>query len=188
MNRCWATVLALALSQAGALTITASVTGEVPQGTRVGFWTVNPAGQALEEVVSAPLTGRELRLALPAQLSPGRSLQPLTPQNVTWRGVLEPVSLSAQASAAELKLFAFADSNLNGVRDPSEALREVGLVSGREPLFLVWTDRAVTVSAAQGYRADLIPGWNALLVAVGRSVVVTPLSNQKLELRLSLGL
>ncbi|WP_216329622.1 hypothetical protein [Deinococcus aestuarii] len=166
---------ALLAPPAGALTVTGSVAGSALPETRVGVWAVSASGQPVQEVASVPVTaGGRFRLGLPDTVPAPRAQTPLSAQNVAWPGVLDPVSVSAPAQAAELKFFTYRDVNRNGTRDESEELNEATANLGRGTLFVVWVGSDVTVKANRGYEAALKRGWNALVVEVARAVKVTP--------------
>lgn len=177
----------LCLGTGYALTVTGNVTGRPAADTRVSGWAVSASGQPVQELVSAPVQGGQFRLALPAAAPSARSQELLAPQSVTWPGVLDPVSVSGSALAAELRFFVYRDANRNGERDEGEPLREVTLNAGRGTLCAVWVSADVTVRAGRGYEAALKRGWNALVVEVGRTVRVTPVSGDEVEVSLNLG-
>lgn len=157
-----------------ALTVTGSVSGQAPAGTRVGVWSVTAFGQPVEEMISAPLAGGTFSLNIPERAPAARALSALTPQNVNWPGVIDPVAVSGAAQAAELKFYLYQDANGNARRDTSEALREVSVTANRATLFMAWVSADVTVKANKGYVATLKQGLNAFLVDVGRAVNVEP--------------
>lgn len=167
-------VTSLLAGSAAALTVAGTVDGGVPPNTRLGAWVVTPFGQPVEEVVGVPVRAERFSLDLPTTAPGGKALAPLTPQNVTWPGVIDPVAVTGQAQVAELKFFTYVDTNNNGRRDSNEAMREVSPTAGRATLFVVWVSGDVTVKANKGYVAGLKSGWNALLVDVGRAVNVQP--------------
>ncbi|GAA5512216.1 hypothetical protein Dcar01_00930 [Deinococcus carri] len=180
--------LAAALLGVGsALTVTGSVAGSIPADTRVSGWAVSASGQPVQEIVSAPVSGGTFRLDLPASAPGPRAQSALTPQNVSWPGVLDPVTVSAPAQTAELKFFVYRDGNGNGQHDEGETLREVGVNAGRGTLFVAWVSSDVTVKANRGYQATLKRGWNAFVVEVGRAVKVAPFLDGEVEVLLNPG-
>lgn len=174
MNARLLALAALLLGVAPALTVAGSVVGEVPGNTRVSGWAVSPSGQPVEELVSVPVTGSTFRLEIPTAPPTFRAQTALNPQNVAWPGVLDPVTVSGQPQAAELKFFTYRDLNRSGQRDDNEPLREVSLDTGRGSLFVVWVGSDVTVRASRGYAVGLKRGWNAFGVEVGRAVRIAP--------------
>lgn len=171
-------LLSLTLGQAAALTVTGTVEG-AGADTRISGFVVTPYGQPLQEVVSVPVEGGRFRLELPATAPTARAQVNLTPQNVSWPGVIDPVAVSAPVQSAELKFFAYQDQNQNGRRDDAEALREVAPNVGKATLFVVWVNADVKVTANKGYEATLRRGWNAYVVDVGRAVKVTPFTDDR---------
>lgn len=171
-------LLSLALGQAAALTVTGTVEGAGPD-TRISGFVVSAYGQPLQEVVSVPVDAGRFRLEVPATAPTARAQVNLTPQNVSWPGVIDPVAVSAPTQAAELKFFAYRDENRNGRQDEGEALREVAPSVGKANLFIVWVNADVKVTANKGYEATLKRGWNAFIVDVGRAVKVTPFSDDR---------
>ncbi|MDB5046923.1 MAG: hypothetical protein JWQ08_2973 [Deinococcus sp.] len=160
------------LAPAQALDIAGTVTGTPADGTRVSGWAVTPSGQAVQEIVSVPINSGKFRLQLPTIAPSARAQTTLSAQNVSWPGVIDPVSVSAAVQTAELKFFTYRDANRNGQRDDNEPLNEVTLNSGNSSLFVAWVGTDVTVKANRGYEASLKRGWNAFLVDVGRAVKV----------------
>ncbi|UBV43805.1 hypothetical protein LAJ19_06215 [Deinococcus taeanensis] len=171
------TAFLLSAGQAGALTVAGSVEGSVPPDLRVAGVVVSPFGQVIQEVASVPVTQGRFTLELPSAAPSARAQAVLTPQNVTWPGVIDPVQVSAQAQVAELKFFTYRDVNNNGRRDENEALREVTAQVRGASLFVVWVNTDVTVTASKGFQAPLRRGWNAFLLDVGRVVKVQPFAD-----------
>lgn len=178
MNRRFLLPLALGLSvaPASALTVTGVVQGSVAPDTRIGGFAVTPFGQPVQELVSAAVQSGNFRLDVALAAPPARAQAVLSPQNVSWPGVIDPVQVSAPAQAGELKFFVYRDQNGNARQDDNEALREVVPMVGRSLLFMPWVSADVTVTANKGYQAALKKGWNAFLVDVGRTVNVQPFS------------
>ncbi|GAA5532521.1 hypothetical protein [Deinococcus aluminii] len=178
---------ALLASSGGALTVTGSVTGSVPADTRVSGWAVSASGQPVQEIVSVPVQSGQFRLEIPTASPSFRAQTALNAQNVTWPGVLDPVTVSAETQTAELKFFTYRDANRNGQHDEGEALREVAVSAGRGSLFIVWVNSDVTVKASRGYEVALKRGWNAFVVEVGRAVKVAPFVEGAVDVTLNLG-
>ncbi|MBI0445849.1 hypothetical protein [Deinococcus sp. DB0503] len=178
---------ALLAGTGGALTVTGSVTGSVPDGTRVSGWAVSASGQPVQEIVSVPVSGGQFRLEIPTTAPSFRAQTALKAQNIAWPGVLDPVAVSAETQTAELKFFSYRDLNHNGQHDEGEPLREVTVNAGRGTLFVVWVNSDVTVRASRGYEATLKRGWNAFIVEVGRAVNITPFVDGSVEVTLNLG-
>ncbi len=166
--------LGLSVAPASALTVTGVVQGSVGPETRIAGFAVTPFGQPVQELVSTAIDGGKFRLDLPTAVPPARALAVLTPQNVSWPGVIDPVQVSAAVQAGELKFFVYRDQNGNARRDENEPLREVMPMVGKATLFLPWVSADVMVTANKGYQAALQKGWNVFLVDVGRTVHVRP--------------
>lgn len=169
-----ATTMLLLLTQAAALTVSGTVDGGVNDDTRIGGFIVSAVGQPLQEVVSTTVKDGKFRLEVPADAPTTRGQVKLTPQNVSWPGVIDPVSVVGDAQAAELKFFAYRDQNGNAQRDDGEPLRELSPNVGKASLFIAWVSADVTVKANKGYEATLKRGWNAFIVDVGKAVKVQP--------------
>ncbi|UQN06029.1 hypothetical protein [Deinococcus sp. QL22] len=162
------------LAPASAQGIAGTVTGSVAEGMRVSGWAVTPSGQAVQEIVSVPINNSKFRLELPAIAPSARAQTTLSAQNVSWPGVIDPVTVSAPVQTAEVKFFTYRDTNRSGQRDDNEPLNEVTLNSGSSSVFVAWVGTDVTVKANRGYEATLKRGWNVFLVDVGRAVKVSP--------------
>ncbi|MFB9992331.1 hypothetical protein ACFFLM_10185 [Deinococcus oregonensis] len=174
------------LASASAEGIAGTVTGSVAEGTRVSGWAVTPSGQAVQEIVSVPITGGKFRLELPTVAPSARAQTTLSAQNVSWPGVIDPVTVSAPVQTAELKFFTYRDTNRSGQRDDNEPLNEVTLNAGNSSVFVAWVGTDVTVKANRGYEASLKRGWNTFLVDVGRAVKVSPFA-ETTQVSLTLG-
>lgn len=166
--------LGLLAGSASALTVAGTVDGPVTPETRLGAWVVTPLGEAVEEVAGTPVRGGRFSLDLPTTVPDLKAQVPLTPQNVTWPGIIDPVAVSNPVQVAELRFYTYPDTNTNGRRDAGEALREVTPTAANATLFIAWVSGDVTVRASKGYEAALKRGWNAFLVNVGRAVSVQP--------------
>uniref|UniRef100_UPI002869AF5D hypothetical protein n=1 Tax=Deinococcus sp. TaxID=47478 RepID=UPI002869AF5D len=142
-------LLVLAAGQAMALTVTGTAEGVGPD-MRIGGFVVTPYGQPLQEAVSVPIRDGRFQLSVPETIPPTRAQVSLTPQNVSWPGVIDPVTVSSAVQSAELKFFAYRDQNTNGHRDDSEALREVPPAVGNATLFVTWVSGDVWVTASKG--------------------------------------
>ena len=175
---CLLTLLPLGLAgQAGALSLSGTVQGEVTPDTRLGGWAVTPFGQPVQELVSTPVTGGRFSLALPDAAPPARAQVPLD-DRLSWPGLIDLTRVSVPAQVAELKFYLYRDLNGDGSRDDSEPLREVRLNAGRGGVFVVWSSAATRVTGSREYAADLSRGWNALVVDVRATVRVQPYAPQ----------
>ena len=174
-------LLALSVVAGGhgaALTVAGTVDG-AGTDVRIAGFVVSAYGQPIQELVSVPVRGGRFSLEIPTTVPPTRAQVSLTPRNVTWPGVIDPVSVSVPVQAAELKFFSYRDVNANGHRDETEPMREAPPTSGTATLFVTWVSGDVTVTASKGYSATLVRGWNAFLVEVGRAVAVLPFGDDQ---------
>lgn len=162
------------MGNAAALNVAGSVEGGASADTRIAGFVVTPFGQPVQEIVSAPVQGGKFKLEIPDPAPISKAQTKLTPSNVSWPGVLDPVSVSSEVQSTELKFFIYRDQNSNGQRDDNEALREVTPNIGKANLFIAWVSGDVTVKANKGYQATLKKGWNAFIVDVGKAVKVQP--------------
>ena len=164
--------------QAGVgLAISGTVSGNVPAQARVGGFVVDASGTPVAELVSVAVTGGRFVLELPSITPPGGSLSTLRPDSVFWPGLLEPVTVTGQASTADLKFYVYGDRNGNGRRDELETLQESVAFVGKSLLVVSYATGAAQVNAARGFQANLKPGWNGLLIDVGKAVRVGSSSN-----------
>src|SRR6478672_11610408 len=130
-------LLALAAGHGAALTVAGTADGVGPD-TRIGGFVVTPYGQPLQEFVSVPVQNGRFQLQVPETVPPARAQVNLTPQNISWPGVIDPVTVSTPVQAAELKFFAYRDQNANGHYDDGETMREVPPTAGSATLFVTW--------------------------------------------------
>ncbi|WP_425148105.1 hypothetical protein [Deinococcus sp.] len=170
-------VAALISGTAGALSVSGTVTGNVPAAARVGGFVTSSTGTPLAELVSVPVTGGKFSLEVPSVTPPVGGLAVLRADTVYWPGVLEPVNVSGQATSADLHFYVYADGNGNGRRDDNETLLEAVPFVGKSALVVSYASGPVTVTAARGFAATLGAGWNGLLIEVGKAVKVTQSSN-----------
>jgi hypothetical protein len=169
-----AAVTSLSSAQSGAgLAVSGMVSGNVPAQARVGGFVVDGGGNPVAELVSVAVTGGRFGLELPAVTPPGGALSTLRPDSIFWPGMLEPVTVSGQASTADVKFYVYADRNGNGRRDETEPLQESAAFVGKSLLVVSYSTGAAQVNAARGFQATLKPGWNGLLIEVGKTVKVT---------------
>lgn len=186
MKRALFATAALLLSAAQAVTLSGSVSGNLPAGTRLGAWLVNASGAPVSEYASTPLSGNSFRLDLPDSAPGTRGQYVLRRENIAWSGVLDPVTVSVDAVAAELKFYVYPDANANGRRDEGEELTEVNPQAGRAGLLVVWVSDDTRVNAARGFEANLKKGWNVLSVELGKNnVKVAQLGSASLRVNVS---
>ena len=178
---------ALLTGAGGALTVTGSVVGSPAPDMRVSGWAVSPSGQPVQEIVSVPVNAGRFRLEIPTPPPSARAQTAITSQNISWPGVLDPVTVSGAAQTAELKFFTYRDANKNGQHDEGETLREVTPDAGRGSLFVVWVNTDVTVKANRGYAANLKRGWNAFVVEVGKAIKVAPFVEGQVDVSVETG-
>jgi hypothetical protein len=156
------------------LAVSGTVSGSLPPQARVSGYIIDPAGSPVSELVSVPVTtGGKFTLELPSVLPPQRALSPLRADSLFWPGVLEPVNVTGQANSAELRFYVYGDRNGNGRRDEGEALQEAVPFVGKSVLVVTFASAPVQIGAARGFQASLKPGWNGLVIEVGRAVKVT---------------
>lgn len=172
-----ATIPSFATSQGaaplGGLAVSGTVSGEIPAQARVAGFVLDSSGSPFSELVSVPLNAGRFTLELPSVLPPQKALSALRGDSVFWPGLLEPVNVTGQVSAADLRFYVYSDSNGNGRRDPAEVLREAVPFVGRSVLVVSFSSGAAQVNAARGFQVSLKAGWNGLLIEVGRTVKVT---------------
>ena len=176
-----AATTSFSLAQSGptgaGLAISGTVSGSVPAQARVGGFVIDSSGNPVAELVSVAVTGGRFGLELPSVTPPGGALSTLRPASIFWPGLLEPVSVSGQASTADLKFYVYNDSNGNGRRDDTEPLQETVAFVGKSLLVVSYATGAAQVNAARGFQANLKPGWNGLLIEVGKVVRVSSSSS-----------
>ncbi len=162
---------------AGGLAVSGTVSGSLPAQARVGGFVLDSSGTPVAEVVSVPANGGRFSLELP-NLTPGqRPLSALRADTVFWPGVLEPVTVSGQASTADLRFYVYGDANANGRHDDTETLQEVVPFVGKAVLVVSFSTAPAQVNASRGFQASLKAGWNGLLIEVGKTVRVTSSSS-----------
>ncbi len=171
-----AAATSLSLAQSGragtGLAVSGTVSGNVPAQARVGGFVVDGSGNPVAELVSVAVTGGRFSLELPTITPPGGSLSTLRPDSIFWPGLLEPVTVTGQASTADLKFYVYNDKNGNGRRDDTETLQESVAFVGKSLLVVSYATGAAQINAAHGFQANLKPGWNGLLIEVGKTVKV----------------
>ncbi len=155
------------------LALSGTVSGALPAQARVGGFALGSDGAPVAELSSVPVNGGRFALEIPSVLPPQRALSQLRADTIFWPGVLEPVSVTGQVSAAELRFYVYQDGNGNGRRDDSEPLQEAAPFVGKAVLFVSFASGPAQVNAARGFQANLKAGWNGLLIEVGRAVKVT---------------
>ena len=172
-----AAATSLSLAQSGragtGLAVSGTVSGNVPAQARVGGFVVDGSGNPVAELVSVAVTGGRFSLELPSITPPGGSLSTLRPDSIFWPGLLEPVTVTGQASTADLKFYVYNDKNGNGRRDDTETLQESVAFVGKSLLVVSYATGAAQINAAHGFQANLKPGWNGLLIEVGKTVKVS---------------
>ncbi len=184
MKRWLAVVTLTTCGLAGALNLSGAAGPDLPDNARVGVFLVGASGAAVSEFASTPIQNGRFSLAVP-DAAPATSAQfPLRRENIAWPGVLEPVKLSQEVSAGELRAYIYADSNGNGHFDSGEAQFETPLRSGRDAVVLVWVNGDTRVEAARGFDANLKRGWNALSISTGKTAKVAPYADGALTLTL----
>ncbi|MBB6096660.1 hypothetical protein HNR42_000072 [Deinobacterium chartae] len=167
-----------ALSGAGAVNLSGTVSGDLPARSRISAWLVSASGAPVSEFASAPLEpGGRFSLQLPDSAPGGQGLRSFSPDTLTWPGVSGRISvIPSGLQTGELKLFAYADSNGDGRRDESEALLEIPATSGRSHLVLVYVSAPVQVQAGGGLNISLPAGWSAVSIEGGKSVKASRLT------------
>lgn len=172
-----AAATSLSLAQSGragtGLAVSGTVSGNVPAQARVGGFVVDGSGNPVAELVSVAVTGGRFSLELPSITPPGGSISTLRPDSIFWPGLLEPVTVTGQASTADLKFYVYNDKNGNGRRDDTETLQESVAFVGKSLLVVSYATGAAQINAAHGFQANLKPGWNGLLIEVGKTVKVS---------------
>ncbi len=172
-----ATSTSLCAAQAGGplggLSVSGRVAGSVPPQARVAGFVLDGSGTPFSELVSVPVNDGKFSLDLPSVLPPQKALSALRGDSIFWPGLLEPVNVNGQVSAADLRFYIYADSNGNGRRDAGDTLQEAVPFVGRSVLVVSFASGAAQVKAPRGFQADLKAGWNGLLIDVGRTVKVT---------------
>jgi len=175
--------VAQALSLEGTLSAL-SLSNASPANVRVGLFLLGPNGKPALEVVSSPLKEGKFSLTLPDTPLEERFLEQLTPDAVTWSGVVGTIKVAGTPKFAELRLYSYADANTSTKRDPGEVLGEQTAQLGRSSLILVYLDGPGKVSADKGFEVSFKAGWNALSIEAGRTVKGTVLERVvKLELK-----
>jgi len=177
-------LLATGLNVAQALSLEGTLNAVSPANVRVGLFLLGPNGKPALEVVSSPLKEGKFSLTLPEAALEERFLGQLTPDAVTWSGVVGTIKVAGTPKFAELRLYTYADSNTSAKREPGEILSETAAQLGRSSLILVYLDGPGKVSADKGFEVSFKAGWNALSIEAGRTVKGTVLERVvKLELK-----
>ena len=181
-------LLAMGLSVAQALSLEGTVSTQAPANVqaklRVGLFLLGLNGKPALEVVSSPLKEGKFSLTLPEAALEERFLEQLTPDAVTWSGVVGSIKVAGTPKFAELRLYTYVDTNISAKREPGELLEEETAQLGRSSLILLYLDGPGKVSADKGFEVSFKAGWNALSIEAGRTVKGTVLERvTKLELK-----
>ena len=168
-------LLALSLTSASALTLEGTLNPKTPSGMRVGLFTLGPSGKPALEVVSSAFRDGKFSLLLPNTPLEARFLGQLTPDAVSWSGVVGVIKVTGTPKFGELRFFSYFDTNSNAKRDSGETLSETLAQLGRSSLVLLYLDGPSKVNADKGFEVSLKAGWNALSIEAGRTVKGTVL-------------
>lgn len=155
---------------AAPVSLSGSVTGDLPSAPRVTAWTVNVSGAPIAELAGTGVEGGKFTLALPETAPPARATFALLADNLTWPGVTGGASVTPGVRAAEVRLFVYGDANGNGRRDDGEALLEANTQAGRASVLLVYVDRDTSVRGERGLNVALVSGWNAVSIELGKTL------------------
>ncbi|WP_027480436.1 hypothetical protein [Deinococcus pimensis] len=173
MKRALAALVLASLScalAASPLSVSGTVTGDVPAGARVGAWLVNVSGAPVTELGSVAVQDGRFSLSVADAAPPARSVSALSAMDLTWPGVTGDATVTPNVRTAEARLFVYGDANGNGRRDESEALLEAGVQSGRASVVLVYVDRDANVKGDRGLNVDLAGGWNSVSIELGKAL------------------
>ena len=178
-------LLGMGLSAAQALSLEGTVSSVSPvnaqatlqANSRVGLFLLGPNGKPTLEVVSSPLKEGRFALTLPDKPLEERLLEQLTPDAVTWSGVVGTIKVAGTPKFGELRLYTYVDVNTSAKRDSSEGITETAAQLGRSSLVVIYLDGPGKVSADKGFEVNLKAGWNALSIEAGRTVKGTALEH-----------
>ena len=174
MNRLILTLGTLALSGL-ALAAPFSVQGAIKaQGTpasnlRVGLM-LDRSGRAGGEVASVAVSGAGFSLNVPEVTPPANWVQGLSPEALDWPGLIGKVSLTGSAKVAQAALRAYVDADGSKSFTAGDTPLESFVTRGRGGIVTVWSDARVRIQADRGFDLTLEPGWNLVVIELGKTV------------------
>ena len=140
-----------------------------PNNLRVGLM-LDRSARAGGEIASVAISGQGFNLSVPEVAPPTSWVSGLNPEGLDWPGLVGKVTITGSARVAQAALRAYLDADGSKTFTAGDTALESFVTRGRGGIVTVWADNRVRVQADRGFDVTLEPGWNLVVIELGKTV------------------
>ncbi len=160
------TALAAPMSVQGSV----KIQGNAPANLRVAAMLTDRNGRPTAELASSATGSNAFNLSVPDAAPPAAFISGLAPETLDWPGLVGKVNLSGSARVAHVVFRAYLDADNSKSFTPGDALLESFVTRARGGVVVIWSESRVRVQADRGFDLTLEPGWNLVVIELGKTV------------------
>jgi hypothetical protein len=146
--------------------------GNPASNLRVGAMLTDRNNRPTAELASSAIVGGNFNLSVPDNNPAANTVLSLAPETLDWPGLVGKVSLSNPVRVARVVFRAYTDADGSKSFTPGDTLLETFVTRGRGGIVMTWADTRCRVQAERGFDLTLEPGWNLLVIELGRTIEI----------------
>jgi hypothetical protein len=160
------TVLAAPTGVQGAI----KIQGNAPANLRIGAMVTDANGRPMAELASSASGNNAFSLSVPDAAPPAAFILSLAAETLDWPGLVGKVNLSGGTRVAKVVFRAYLDADNSKTFTAGDTLLETFVTRARGGVVMIWSESRVRVQADRGFDVTLEPGWNLLVIELGKTV------------------
>lgn len=149
---------------------TVKVQGNAPANLRVAALLTDRNGRPTAELASSGTGNNAFNLNVPDADPPASFISSLATETLDWPGLVGKVNLSGSARVARVVFRAYLDADNSKTFTAGDTLLESFVTRARGGVVMIWSESRVRVQADRGFDLTLEPGWNLVVIELGKTV------------------
>lgn len=146
------------------------VQGNAPANLRVAAMLTDRNGKPTAELASSGTGNNAFNLSVPDAAPPAAFVSSLATETLDWPGLVGKVTVSGSARVARVVFRAYLDADNSKTFTAGDTLLETFVTRARGGVILIWSESRVRVQADRGFDLTLEPGWNLVVIELGKTV------------------
>jgi hypothetical protein len=146
------------------------IQGNAPANLRVGAMLTDRNGRPTVELASSGAGSNAFSLSVPDAAPPAAFVSSLATETLDWPGLVGKVNVSGSARVARVVFRAYLDADNSKTFSAGDTLLETFVTRARGGVVVIWSESRVRVQADRGFDVTLEPGWNLVVIELGKTV------------------
>jgi hypothetical protein len=160
------TVLAAPMGVQGSI----KIQGNAPANLRIAAMLTDSNGRPTAELASSAAVNNAFNLNVSDAAPPAPFVSSLATETLDWPGLVGKVNLSGATRVARVVFRAYLDADNSKTFTAGDTLLETFVTRARGGVVMIWSESRVRVQADRGFDVTLEPGWNLIVIELGKTV------------------